>query len=197
MMSRAKSEAKTIENSEATQRKTSNRWFGTSNDDVFSCRMEVTGSFVHRPIDRGATRQFFSFSLQNQITRVPYLAVEIVRTAAPTAPKGKKVRFFEFREEKIDSSFRTKTVASVITAWRTSKQRLCSIPEVKTDRKTKRIVVRLSVRLATRLRGAYKVVPYNEAEYKTKVRVEGTPSFISARRFSSRRNARETSSTTR
>lgn len=30
-------------------------------------------------------------SLQNQITRVPYLAVEIVRTAAPTAPKGKKV----------------------------------------------------------------------------------------------------------
>ncbi len=30
-------------------------------------------------------------SLQHQITRVPYLPVEIVRTAAPTVPKGKKV----------------------------------------------------------------------------------------------------------
>ncbi|CAF4812437.1 unnamed protein product, partial [Rotaria sp. Silwood1] len=32
-----------------------------------------------------------SHNLQHQITRVPYLPVEIVRTATPTAPKGKKV----------------------------------------------------------------------------------------------------------
>jgi hypothetical protein len=30
-------------------------------------------------------------SLQHQITRVPYLPIEIVRTTTPTVPKGKKV----------------------------------------------------------------------------------------------------------
>jgi hypothetical protein len=33
-------------------------------------------------------------SLQQQITRAPYLPVEIIRTAAPTAPRGKKVFSF-------------------------------------------------------------------------------------------------------
>jgi hypothetical protein len=37
-------------------------------------------------------KKIFS-SLQHQITRVPYLPVEIVRTTTPTVPKGKKVNY--------------------------------------------------------------------------------------------------------
>jgi len=43
------------------------------------------------------------FSLQQQITRVPYLPIEIVRTATPTAPKGKKVRFYCLKKFKMFS----------------------------------------------------------------------------------------------
>jgi hypothetical protein len=54
--------------------------------------MEVKGikkkrfSFQTRKINL----KYFA-SLQHQITRVPYLPIEIVRTTTPTVPKGKKV----------------------------------------------------------------------------------------------------------
>jgi len=80
-----------------------------------------------------------SHSLQNQITRVPFLAVEIVRTAAPTAPKGKKDE---------DSGISYHGVAYIETAP-------------------------LLYPGATRLRGAYRVVPYNDAEYKAKTKRTG------------------------
>ncbi|CAF0731760.1 unnamed protein product [Adineta ricciae] len=77
-----------------------------------------------------------SQSLQHQITRAPYIAVEIVRSSAPTAPRGKKDD---------DSGTSYHGVAYIETAP-------------------------LLYPGATRCRGAYKVVPYNEAEYKSKTK---------------------------
>ncbi|CAF2607832.1 unnamed protein product [Rotaria sp. Silwood2] len=77
-----------------------------------------------------------SQSLHHQITRVPYLPVEIVRTATPTAPKGKKDE---------DTGISYHGIVYIETAP-------------------------LLYPGATRLRGAYKIVPYNETEYKTKTK---------------------------
>ncbi|CAF0951914.1 unnamed protein product [Adineta steineri] len=77
-----------------------------------------------------------SQSLQHQITRAPYLAVEVVRTTTPTAPRGKKDD---------DSGLSYHGVAYIETAP-------------------------LLYPGATRSRGAYKIVPYNEAEYKSKTK---------------------------
>lgn len=89
--------------------------------------------FVVESMNRIETFDFLLFSLQNQITRVPFIAVEIVRTAAPTAPKGKKVRHpisLVFRKSQIVFSFRMKIVASVIMVLRILKQHHFCIPEV-------------------------------------------------------------------
>ncbi|UJR26687.1 hypothetical protein I4U23_008003 [Adineta vaga] len=106
-------------------------------DREFRTNSEKTKSQVVWNIER---RCFLlphgSQSLQHQITRSPYIAVEIVRTSAPTAPRGKKDD---------DSGTSYHGVAYIETAP-------------------------LLYPGATRSRGAYKVVPYNEAEYKSKTK---------------------------
>ncbi|CAF4294627.1 unnamed protein product [Rotaria socialis] len=82
---------------------------------------------------------FGSASLQHQLTRVPFIAVEVVRTATPTAPKGKKDD---------DTGISYHGVVYIETAP-------------------------LLYPGATRLRGAYKIVPYNETEYKAKTKRAG------------------------
>ncbi|CAF4058453.1 unnamed protein product, partial [Rotaria magnacalcarata] len=80
-----------------------------------------------------------SANLQHQLTRVPFIAVEVVRTATPTAPKGKKDD---------DTGISYHGVVYIETAP-------------------------LLYPGATRLRGAYRVVPYNETEYKAKTKRAG------------------------
>ncbi|CAF0848612.1 unnamed protein product [Didymodactylos carnosus] len=74
--------------------------------------------------------------LRDRITKFPYLPIEVARTTAPTAGKGKK-------DEEAGMSYHG--VAYVET-------------------------VPLLYPGTTRLRGAFKIVPYNESEYKAKVR---------------------------
>ncbi len=89
MMNKVKYVVKMIENFEQMQKKLNHKLYGIWNDDVFYFHMEVKGInkilFVKE-------KKIFS-SLQHQITRVPYLPVEIVRTTTPTVPKGKKVNY--------------------------------------------------------------------------------------------------------
>lgn len=71
-------------------------------------------------------------------------------------------------------SARMMTVEPAITVSRTSKRHRCSIravralPDTEKDKLTASSLS-LSLVIATRVRGAYKIVPYNEAEYKSKV----------------------------
>jgi hypothetical protein len=62
------------------------------------------------------------FSLQHQITRVPFLPVEIVRTAAPTVPKGKKVNHKSNENFSFKITFRMKILELVIMVLLISKQ---------------------------------------------------------------------------
>ena len=75
------------------------------------------------------------FSFQHQITRVPYLPVEIVRTAAPTAPKGKKVTSSMDYPSKLHIAVRMMIAVSVTMGWPTSKQHRCSTRVVRADSK--------------------------------------------------------------
>ncbi len=92
MMSMVNYVVKMIENFDQIQKKLNHKLYGIWNDDVFYFHMEVKGikmkrfSFQVRKINL----KYFA-SLQHQITRVPYLPIEIVRTTTPTVPKGKKV----------------------------------------------------------------------------------------------------------